>query len=68
MRVLQRGPYLASHGGVQTNLVALRDFLRAAAQSRAVINRRASGGRARTTVVSRKIASGVVAALRLRYT
>src|SRR5262249_49589355 len=38
MRVLQMGPYPPPHGGVQTNLVAIRQFLLARGISCAVIN------------------------------
>jgi glycosyltransferase involved in cell wall biosynthesis len=38
MRVIQLGPFPPPHGGVQTNLVALRDFLRARGHRAAVIN------------------------------
>ena len=38
MRVLQLGPYPPPHGGVQSNLVAIRKFLRARDISCAVIN------------------------------
>jgi glycogen synthase len=38
MRVLQLGPYPPPHGGVQTNLVAIRDFLRRRQIPCAVIN------------------------------
>ena len=38
MRVLQMGPYPPPHGGVQTNLVAIRQFLRARGVPCAVIN------------------------------
>jgi glycosyltransferase involved in cell wall biosynthesis len=38
MRVLQLGPYPPPHGGVQSNLVAIRQFLRARDISCAVIN------------------------------
>ena len=47
MRVLQLGPYPPPHGGVQTNLVAIREFLRRRGIACAVINltryRRAEG-------------------------
>jgi len=38
MRVLQLGPYPPPHGGVQTNLVAIRSFLRSRGVACAVIN------------------------------
>lgn len=38
MRVVQLGPYPPPHGGVQTNLVAIRDYLREHGHSCAVIN------------------------------
>src|SRR5262245_57958810 len=38
MRVLQMGPYPPPHGGVQTNLVAIRQFLLARGIPCAVIN------------------------------
>jgi glycosyltransferase involved in cell wall biosynthesis len=38
MRVLQLGPYPPPHGGVQTNLVAIRSFLRSRGVPCAVIN------------------------------
>lgn len=38
MRVLQLGPFPPPHGGVQTNLVAIRDYLREHGHSCAVIN------------------------------
>ena len=38
MTVLQIGPYPPPHGGVQTNLVAIRDYLRAHGHSAPVIN------------------------------
>src|SRR5215469_17334234 len=38
MRVLQLGPYPPPHGGVQTNLVAIRDYLRRRQIPCAVIN------------------------------
>jgi len=38
MQVLQMGPYPPPHGGVQTNLVAIRNFLRARGVPCAVIN------------------------------
>ena len=38
MRVLQLGPYPPPHGGVQSNLVALRTFLRLQGVPCAVIN------------------------------
>src|ERR1700758_2571534 len=38
MRVLQLGPYPPPHGGVQTNLVAIRSFLRQHGIACAVIN------------------------------
>jgi glycogen synthase len=38
MRVLQLGPYPPPHGGVQSNLVALRSFLRSQGIPSAVIN------------------------------
>jgi glycosyltransferase involved in cell wall biosynthesis len=38
MRVLQLGPYPPPHGGVQTNLVAIRDLLRKRGHACAVIN------------------------------
>jgi len=38
MRVLQLGPYPPPHGGVQTNLVAIRDYLRGQDIPCAVIN------------------------------
>ena len=38
MRVLQLGPYPPPHGGVQTNLAAIRDLLRRREHSCAVIN------------------------------
>src|SRR6476620_8522664 len=38
MRVLQLGPFPPPHGGVQTNLVAIRDYLRSNDHSCGVIN------------------------------
>jgi glycogen(starch) synthase len=38
MRIVQLGPYPPPHGGVQTNLVAIRDYLREHGHSCAVIN------------------------------
>src|ERR1041385_202926 len=38
MRVIQLGPFPPPHGGVQTNLVAIRNHLRAKGHSAAVIN------------------------------
>jgi glycosyltransferase involved in cell wall biosynthesis len=38
MRVVQLGPYPPPHGGVQTNLVAIRDYLHEHGHSCAVIN------------------------------
>jgi glycosyltransferase involved in cell wall biosynthesis len=38
MVVLQLGPYPPPHGGVQTNLVAIRDYLRARGMAAPVIN------------------------------
>ncbi len=38
MQVLQLGPYPPPHGGVQTNLVAIRDYLRARSTPCRVIN------------------------------
>ena len=38
MRVLQLGPYPPPHGGVQTNLVAIREFLRKRGIPSAVVN------------------------------
>ena len=38
MRVVQLGPFPPPHGGVQTNLVAIRDYLRQQGHSCAVIN------------------------------
>lgn len=38
MRILQLGPYPPPHGGVQTNLVAIREFLRQRGLSCEVIN------------------------------
>ena len=38
MKVVQLGPYPPPHGGVQTNLVAIRDFVRQQGSSCAVIN------------------------------
>src|SRR5437879_8301375 len=38
MRVLQLGPFPPTHGGVQSNLVAIRAFLRKNGHSCAVIN------------------------------
>lgn len=38
MRVIQLGPFPPPHGGVQTNLVAIRDHLRAHGHSAAVIH------------------------------
>jgi glycogen synthase len=38
MRVIQLGPFPPPHGGVQTNLVAIRDYLRANGRRAAVIN------------------------------
>ena len=38
MRVLQLGPFPPPHGGVQSNLVAIRAFLRQNSHSCAVIN------------------------------
>lgn len=38
MRVVQLGPYPPPHGGVQTNLVAIQDYLREHGHSCAVIN------------------------------
>jgi glycogen synthase len=38
MVVLQLGPYPPPHGGVQTNLVAIRDYLRARGSAAPVIN------------------------------
>lgn len=38
MRVVQLGPYPPPHGGVQTNLVAIREYLRARGIGCAVIN------------------------------
>jgi glycosyltransferase involved in cell wall biosynthesis len=38
MRVLQLGPYPPPHGGIQTNLVAIREYLRSQGISCAVIN------------------------------
>ena len=38
MRVVQLGPYPPPHGGVQTNLVAIRDYLRAHGHSCDAIN------------------------------
>ena len=38
MRVVQLGPYPPPHGGVQTNLVAIRDYLRFAGQECDAIN------------------------------
>jgi glycosyltransferase involved in cell wall biosynthesis len=38
MKIVQLGPYPPPHGGVQTNLVAIRDFVRRQGSSCAVIN------------------------------
>ena len=38
MVVLQLGPFPPPHGGVQTNLVAIRDYLRARGMAAPVIN------------------------------
>src|SRR5260370_38608565 len=38
MRVLQLGPYPPPHGGVQTNLVAIREYLTARGIDNAVVN------------------------------
>ena len=38
MRVIQLGPFPPPHGGVQTNLAAIRDYLRANGHRAAVIN------------------------------
>jgi len=38
MRVIQLGPFPPPHGGVQTNIVAIRDFLRRRGLQSAVIN------------------------------
>src|SRR5690348_6855089 len=38
MRVVQLGPFPPPHGGVQTNVVAIRDYLRLQGSSCAVIN------------------------------
>ena len=38
MTVLQLGPYPPPHGGVQTNLVAIRDHLRRHGMAATVIN------------------------------
>ena len=38
MVVLQLGPYPPPHGGVQTNLVAIRDYLRSRGMAAPVIN------------------------------
>ncbi len=38
MKVVQLGPYPPPHGGVQTNLVAIRDYVRQQGSSCAVIN------------------------------
>jgi len=38
MRVIQLGPYPPPHGGVQTHLVAIRDYLRRQGHETAVIN------------------------------
>ena len=38
MRVLQLGPFPPPHGGIQTNLIAIRDYLRSRGNSCGVIN------------------------------
>jgi len=38
MKVVQLGPYPPPHGGVQTNLVAIRDYLRSQGHSCGVVN------------------------------
>lgn len=38
MRVVQLGPFPPPHGGVQTNLIAIRDYVRSQGSSCAVIN------------------------------
>ena len=68
MKVLQLGPYPPPHGGVQTNLVAIRRYLRERGHSCAVINLTRFRGPDADDVYYPKSALAVLGLLfRLRY-